>query len=94
MSTAHEEEIRIIVDAKVKPIYADFIIQVKVQGHQKDRALGNGMVKLLLGQAYEDERKIIHTDTIVIPVSALAVLKELINSKEFEQDYLQSLSSQ
>ena len=89
MNTEHEEEIRIIVDAKVKPTYADFIVQVKVQGHQNDRAMGNGLVKLLLGQAYEDERKVVHTDTIGLPLNALAVLKDLINSEEFEKSYKQ-----
>lgn len=75
-------EVKVSIDPKVKPIYADFIIQAKINKYKDDKG---GIVKLLLAQEYDNN--IMHTETIVLPMHALKYLKDLIDSDEFNEAY-------
>lgn len=74
-------ETKVTINHTVKPTYADFIIEVKVNNK-------SGLTKLLLAQEYDGN--IVHTDTIVLPMHSLVLLKELVNSDEFNAALEQS----
>ena len=80
-----DESIKILIDPKVKPTYADFIVKVNIQGHKNNQITGDSIVKLLLGQVHEEEKQVVHTDTVILPLRSLVVLKELLNSESFDE---------
>lgn len=79
------ESINIVINPQVKPTYADFIVKINIQGYRNNQITGDSIVKLLLGQAHEEEKQVLHTDTVVLPLRSLVVLKDLLNSQEFAE---------